>query len=383
MQSFYIDNAADLQTLCKKLETSHFLTVDTEFVRERTYYPQLALIQLGNHELSACIDPLAIDDLSPIKALFINESIPKVFHAASQDLEIFQLLFSALPTPIFDTQIVAAVLGLGDQIGYAKLAKEILNVDVDKTQTRTDWLRRPLSAQQIQYAEDDVRYLSQIYPILVQRLDDLGRTDWLKQDFQTLLDPKRYTPNPKTCWRKIKGINKLKGVQLAILQQLAAWRENLAIEKDQPRRRVIGDEHLLDMARLRPKNTEGLTKLRNININFVNRHNDALLACICQGEKMPRDQWPQLPAFTRLTQNQDAQIDALNAIVKLCAAKYKISATNLTSRKELEKLVQGERDLPILNGWRRHHGGQKLVEFLNGEKTLELCDGQIKIAIKA
>ena len=379
MQSLFIDQPEELERLCQQLAHSQFLSIDTEFVRERTYYPRLALIQIGNEDIAACIDPLAIDDLSPIKRLFQNRAITKVFHAASQDLEIFQQLFDELPQPLFDTQIAASVLGLGDQIGYANLVKEILDVELDKTQSRTDWLQRPLSTRQIKYAEDDVRYLTRIYPILLKRLDELDRRHWLDEDFAALTDPARYQPNPEQIWRKVKGVNRLKGVQLAILQALAAWREREAMERDIPRRRVIGDELLLDMARQRPKNIDALSKLRGISGGFVGRHGESVLALIQQAQQTPREQWPKLPKIVRLSAAEDAQVDALSAIIKLCAARYRINATNLTNRKELERLVTGERDLAILKGWRLHHGGTLLLEFLEGRSALRIVDKALTI----
>ncbi len=379
MQSRFIDQPEELERLCQQLAHSQFLSIDTEFVRERTYYPRLALIQIGNEDIAACIDPLAIDDLSPIKRLFQNRAITKVFHAASQDLEIFQQLFDELPQPLFDTQIAASVLGLGDQIGYANLVKEILDVELDKTQSRTDWLQRPLSTRQLKYAEDDVRYLTRIYPVLLKRLDELDRRHWLDEDFAALTDPARYQPDPEKIWRRVKGVNRLKGVQLAILQALAAWREREAMERDIPRRRVIGDELLLDMARQQPKNIDALSKLRGISGGFVGRHGESVVALIQQARQTPREQWPTLPKIVRLSAAEDAQVDALSAIIKLCAARYRINATNLTNRKELERLVTGERDLAILKGWRLHHGGTLLLEFLEGKSALRIVDKALTI----
>ena len=379
MQSLFIDKLDDLKQLCQQLQDSPFLSIDTEFVRERTYYPRLALIQIGNEEVAACIDPLAIDDLTPIKQLFQNPTITKVFHAASQDMEIFQFLFGELPTPSFDTQIAAAVLGIGEQIGYANLVKEMLGIELDKSQSRTDWLQRPLAKRQIRYAEDDVRYLTQIYPKLIERLDQLNRRHWLDEDFQALTDSRRYQPNPDKIWRKVKGVNRLKGAQLAIIQAVARWREEVAMEIDRPRRRIIGDELLVDMARIKPDNRAALAKLRGISPSIVERYGETLVALIKQAQQLPREQWPSLPRFVRLTAAQDAQVDALSAIIKLCAAQYNINATNLVNRKELERLVTGERDLAILQGWRKHHGGEQLLQFIEGKSMLTITDNELNL----
>lgn len=379
METRFITQAAELEQLCQQLSQSEFVTVDTEFVREQTYYPQLALIQIADQQTIACIDPLAIEDLAPLKQLFSNPAVTKVFHAAGQDMEIFYLIFGELPHPLFDTQIAATVLGQGEQIGYANLVKELLNVDLDKSHSRTNWLQRPLDPKQISYAEDDVRYLSQLYPLQLQALESQGRSDWLKEDFTELANPARYQSDPDTAWRKIKGLNKLKGLQLAILQKLSAWREQQAIDKDKPRRWIAADVIMLDIAKLRPKDIPALEKIRGITANLVQRNGDKLLQCICEAEAMPKEQWPNLPRPKRLTVGQDALVDVLSAIVKLSAQQYQITPTTLASRKELEQLVHGERELAILNGWRRHHGGEQLLAFLQGECQIRSQDNQLKL----
>lgn len=379
METRFVDQPADLTRLCQDLSESEFVTVDTEFVREQTYYPQLALIQVANEHLIACIDPLALDDLSPLQALFSNPAVTKVFHAADQDLEIFYLLFGELPTPLFDTQVAATVLGQGEQIGYANLVKEILKVDLDKSHSRTDWLQRPLDQKQIQYAEDDVRYLMQIYPIQKEALAQQGRANWLADDFASMTDPARYQIDPQATWRRVKGNNRLKGVQLAVLQKLCIWREQLAMEKDKPRRWIAADHILLDIARLRPKDMKALEKIRAIPANLVQRNGETLLQCVQQAEALPKEQWPKLVRPARLTGAQDALVDALSALVKLSADQFKISPTTLSNRKELEQLVQGERELDILRGWRLHHGGETLLAFLEGKCSLQANQGNLSL----
>jgi ribonuclease D len=370
MTTSFVTTHQDLVQLCAQLTGSPFIAVDTEFVRERTYYPQLALIQVTNGDVIACIDPLAIDDLTPLKTLFADRRTTKVFHAASQDMEVFYHLFGELPTPSYDTQIAATLQGLGDQIGYAALVQEMLGVELDKSHSRTDWLQRPLSDKQISYAEDDVRYLAKLYPMQREQLAELGRLEWLDDDFNLMGDPNRYRPNPATAWLRIKGLNKLRGVQLAILEKLGIWREERAMEKDQPRRRIAADETLLDIAKLRPKSLQALGKLRDIPESLVNKQGEALLKCVTDAEALPREAWPKLHLPERLSSAQDALVDALQAIMKLSAHQHQISITTLTSRKELEDLVRGERELSILQGWRRHHGGELLLEFLEGKSQL-------------
>jgi ribonuclease D len=372
METRFINQSAALAQLCDDLGRSEFVAVDTEFVREQTYYPQVALIQIANDKIIACIDPLTVDDLAPLKALFANPSVTKVFHAADQDMEIFFLLFGELPQPLFDTQVAATVLGQGEQVGYAKLVKEMLDIELDKSHSRTDWLKRPLDPKQISYAEDDVRYLAQLYPLQLESLAQQNRTDWLADDFAALTNPQRYQTEPADAWRKVKGTNRLKGVQLAVLQKLCVWREEQAIGNNKPRRWVVSDLILLDLAKLRPKDLKGLEKIRGLPSHLLQRHGQTLLDCIRTAEAMPREEWPRLPRHHRLSGAEEALVDALSAIVKLCAAQYQITPSTLTGRKELEKLVQGERDLPVLSGWRRHHGGEQLLAFLQGESELAL-----------
>lgn len=371
MSTHFIDNHHALAQLCAQLTGSPFIAVDTEFVRERTYYPQLALIQVSNGEVIACIDPLAIDDLTPLKSLFADPRTTKVFHAASQDMEVFYYLFGELPQPLYDTQIAATLQGLGDQIGYAALVQEMLGVELDKSHSRTDWLQRPLSDKQISYAEDDVRYLAKLYPMQRQQLEELGRLAWLDDDFNLMGDPNRYRPNPASAWLRVKGLNRLRGVQLAILEKLGAWREERAMEKDQPRRRIASDETLLDIAKLRPKTIQALGKLRDFPESLLNKQGEALLQCVRDAEALPKESWPKLNLPQRLDSAQEALVDALQAIMKLSAHQYQINITTLTSRKELEELVRGERELPILQGWRRHHGGEQLLEFMEGKSQLQ------------
>ncbi|HHJ80594.1 MAG TPA: ribonuclease D [Candidatus Tenderia electrophaga] len=380
METRFITQTAELEQLCQQLSQSEFVTVDTEFVREQTYYPQLALIQIADQQTIACLDPRAIDDLSALKTLFSNPAVTKVFHAAGQDMEIFYLIFGELPQPLFDTQIAATVLGQGEQIGYANLVKEILGVDLDKSHSRTNWLQRPLDPKQISYAEDDVRYLSQLYPLQLKALEAQGRSDWLAEDFANLGNPARYQSDPSTAWRKIKGLNKLKGLQLAVLQKLSAWREQQAIAKDKPRRWIAADIIMLDIAKLRPKDSQALAKIRGIPANLVQRHGDKLLQCIRDAEAMPKEEWPSLPRHKRLTPAQDALVDVLSAIIKLNAQQYKITPTTLASRKELEQLVHGEHELAILSGWRRHHGGEQLLTFLQGKSQLRSQDNQLELS---
>ncbi|MFW2134544.1 ribonuclease D, partial [Ectothiorhodospira haloalkaliphila] len=250
----FIDQPEALKAFCERLKGVDWFALDTEFIREKTYYPQLCLIQVATPEEVACIDPLNLEDLSPLTHLLFDPNITKVLHAASQDLEIFFHQQGRVPGPIFDTQVAASLLGHGDQVGYGKLIQLVLGVELEKGQSRTDWAQRPLETIQLRYAADDVHYLARAYPLMRQALEDNGRLAWLEDDFQRMQDPRTYQPDPETIWRRLKGINTLRGEQaLAVARNLARWREQEAMRLDRPRRWLLQDEVILDLARRKPR----------------------------------------------------------------------------------------------------------------------------------
>jgi len=365
-----IDTTDALLKACDRLADQDYLAVDTEFVREKSYYPVLCLIQIASPDVCVCIDPLAIDDLSPLAKLLFNKQTTKVFHAARQDLEILQLVLGEIPTPIFDTQIAATLLGLGDQIGYANLVKHFLDEQLAKGHARTDWERRPLSTEQLEYAADDVRYLVTLYPRIIDELTELGRLNWLEEDFTALTRPALYHNDPQAQWQRVSGVQKLKGVQLAILQQLAAWREQQAQQLNKPRKWILSDDILIAIAMQGPGKIDQLERIRGIHSSLLQHHGQALLALIAQAKSLPKEAWPMLTRRLKLSPNQDALLDAIIAIVKLQAALQRINHSALTSRQELEALIKGERDLPLLQGWRHGIAGEMVLAFLQGHTRL-------------
>ena len=375
-----IDTQEAFEACCQQFLHSRFLCIDTEFHRETTYYPELALIQLGDGQHTACIDPLALQDFEPLLALFRNTDIIKVFHAAGQDLEIFHHDFGCLPEPIFDTQIAATLLGYGEQIGYAALVKTCLNVELDKSQTRTDWMKRPLSHKQLEYAANDVLYLAQLFPDMEQKLQALGRLDWLAEDFALLSQLQNYEIDIDNIWRKTRGHQRLRGQQLAILQQLASWRETTAVKRNRPRRRILPDDALIDLAIQQPAQPDKICSLRSLNKCRVSEADAVQLAeCINRGLAIDKKHWPQLARKFKLRPEQDALVDSLQALLKLNALHHNINPTSLASRKHLEALVSGERDLELLKGWRKQHGGQQLVDFLDGKLSLLSQQGKLVV----
>jgi len=376
-QDLYINNADSLKSLCSKLAQGDWITLDTEFLRERTYRPQLCLVQLGNADTIACVDPQAIDDLSPLYELLADSSVVKVLHAASQDLEIFYQDMGTVPSPIFDTQIAASLLGHGEQVGYGKLVEMVCKTQLDKSQSRTDWSRRPLSEKQISYAADDVRYLRDVYHQLCSELAELGRTDWLKADFDAMTQAQKYEPDMENVWKRVKQHNRLKGVQLAVLKKLAQWREEKAVEKDKPRKWMASDDLLIDLSRTLPSTVDELSTLRSVDAKFVQHRGTFMLHLIAEAKQTPKEQWPVIKKFDKLSPGQDALVDYLWAAAKLKANEHQISLASLTTRKEVERLVSGDENVAVMKSWRHVLLGETLKRLIDGLILLKPLNGAL------
>lgn len=375
----FINTEADLITFCQQIVDTPWLAVDTEFLREKTYYAQLCLIQVATEDRIACIDPLAIADLKAILDIIYNPNVTVVFHAARQDLELFYLLRGELPSDVFDTQLAATVLGYGDQIGYGNLVKQCLSVNLEKAHSRTDWSKRPLDPDQIDYAADDVRYLRDVYKLLVKSLSEKNRTHWLTDDFAYLTDKNNYEPDPSSIWRKLKGAGRLKGVQLAILQKLAEWREHRAIKSNRPRRWILKDDILLDLARLAPETTKKMGLIRGLESSTIERFGKTFIELIASGKNIPKDQWPILKKPQILTTQQDAIVDALMALLRKFCDEQSIAPIAVASRKDIERMVTGDESIELLHGWRSEIVGHHLQAFLNGDIAITTNDKQLNI----
>lgn len=377
MTVLFIDSDKALDQFCSDIQHSTWLAVDTEFLRERTYFPQLCLIQIANDDIIACVDPLAIADLNPLLDLLYQPHITLVFHAARQDLELLYLLRKKLPQNLFDTQLAATILGDGDQIGYGNLVKQRLNVNLDKAHSRADWTQRPLNAEQLEYAADDVRYLRDLYHQMTAELEQQQRTQWLKEDFDALSEVDNYVADPETIWRKIRGAGKLKGIQLAVLQQLAFWREQRAVDRNRPRRWILKDEVMLDLARFAPEKIDKLSQIRGLEARDIDRNGKAIIEVISQAKQIPPEQWPVLLKPEPLTNQQEALIDALMALLRKFCDDQSITPIAVASRKDIEKLVRGEKDLPLLHGWRFQIVGHHLTDFIAGHLSVTADTQQI------
>ncbi|MCC6134907.1 MAG: ribonuclease D [Candidatus Contendobacter sp.] len=291
----YIADQPALADFCAGLRGADWLALDTEFIRERTYYPQLCLIQIASADRIACIDPLALPSLEPLLERLYDPATTKILHSASQDLEIFFHLRGAVPTPIFDTQRAALALEQGKQIGYAALVQQLLGVDLAKTHTRADWRRRPLLPEWLVYAADDVRYLPELYQRQRAALEECGGLAALVEDCAALADAEHYRPQPWAVWQRVREQQRLRGVQRAVLQEVAAWREEQAIAHDRPRRWILDDAALIELARRLPETLADLQQIPGLPATTLRRHGEILLARIATACAKPPGCWP-MPA---------------------------------------------------------------------------------------
>lgn len=366
MQEYFIDNHSALNEFCEKIRHSQWLAIDTEFIREKTYYPKFCLLQVCNGEVAACIDPLSIEDLSPILDILYQENILKVLHAAHQDLEIFHHLWDRVPQPIFDTQLAAAITGHGDQMGYAKLVHKVLHINLEKDQARTDWSQRPLDNAQLKYAINDVIHLGEVYLQLNRKLVESNRTDWLDAEYAHFASPSTYKIEADQAWKKVKGRQHLKGVQYAVLQTVAAWRETRAIASDRPRRWILKDEVLVDLARRMPLKIQQLERIRGLEAGLIKKHGQLLLDLIQQAKALPAENWPSDSIPTRkLNPAEEALADVMMCCLRLLADKHDITAAAIAGKKDLEKLITGDSNTTLMQGWRKKIAGDSLQQVTN------------------
>ncbi|MGY6276632.1 ribonuclease D [Methylomonas sp. MgM2] len=378
----YIDRPEQLPQLCEQISREPWIALDTEFLRERTYYPRFCLLQIAAPGWVACVDPLSIADLGPLFTAIYNPAITKVLHSCRQDLEIFYQITGRIPGPIFDTQIAAPLLGFQENPGYAMLVSSFLNINLSKAHTRTDWSTRPLSRDQIQYAADDVIYLCKIYSLMCEQLGKLGRLDWLESDFALLNDPELYQLTPENAWLKIRGKNKLTGRQLSILQALSEWREQTAQTENKPRNWLFPDDMLLELAKLQPVTMPELNKIRNINERSVNRYGKTICALIEAARQNPPKPLKEKDRPVKKTQQHEAILDVLNAVVRIRAEENSLNPVILATRKDLEQLLFGEESCALLHGWRYKMAGKELQSLLQGEYHLSLTPDTVVLTDK-
>lgn len=376
-----ITKTNDLSAICKKLAENDFLTIDTEFLRERTYWPKLCLVQLAGPD----IDPVAVDvlakgiDLAPLYDLMADENVVKVFHAARQDLEIFYNLAGEVPTPIFDTQVAAMVCGLGDSIGYSNLINELCGTRLDKGAQFTDWSRRPLSDKQLSYALDDVTYLREAYLNLRGQLKKQKRENWVREEMDILRDPATYENPPEEAYQRIK-LRSESPKTLAILKELAAWREREAQRRDVPRGHILRDDSLVDIAVHAPKNAAELAKSRKISADFAKGNaGRAILKCVADALVKPKKEWPQPVRKQRMPPEAGPALEMLKMLLRIEASENGVAAKLIASGDDLQALAMEDKpDIPALKGWRYEVFGADALALKDGKISLSLKGGRIR-----
>lgn len=364
-----------LRAYCDAAREQDFVCIDTEFMRESTFFSILCLVQVATAEEDAIIDPLAEDiDLTPLKELLLDESVTKVLHAARQDMEIFYRICDAVPGPIFDTQIAGMALGMGDSAGYSALVKGRLNINLDKGARFTDWSRRPLSEKQLSYALADVTHLRDLYPGVVEELEDKGRLNWVTEEMAQHMDESLYTFEPEEAWKRLK-LRGNKRPYLAALKAAAAWRERQAIKKDIPRRRILKDDAMYDLAQQRPRTIEALAKLRGIPRGFEKSSTaGGLVESIAAAVDNAADYAPPAPKIKHMPPSLGPRIEMLKTLLRLRTEVEGIATRLVANAKDIEQLAAfGERaEIQALTGWRREIFGQDALDMLRGKIALRL-----------
>jgi len=375
-----ITTTAELTALCETLARSDYVAVDTEFLREQTFWPLLCLIQLAGPEAEAVVDPLAPGlDLAPFYRLMADTSTVKVFHAARQDIEIIFLKAGIVPAPVVDTQVAAMVCGFGDSISYVNLVKKTTGTDLDKSSRFTDWSRRPLSSKQLDYALADVTYLRNVYLYLKDMLEKTGRTPWLQEEMAILIDPATYDTSPENAWQRLKL--RVKGRKsLAVLLELAAWRERLAQSLDVPRGRVLRDDALYDIANQIPASAEALGQLRTLSDGFArSQRAKEILEAVKVGLARDPKTLPKIERNEALSAEASATLELLKVLLKAAAAEHGVAPRIIADSEDLEQLATSdEANILALQGWRRTLFGEAALKLKRGELALTLVKGEVR-----
>jgi ribonuclease D len=371
----------ELAGVCARLATAPYVAVDTEFMREQTFWPKLCLVQIAANGIEILIDSQALDlDLSPLFDLMINEKVLKVFHSARQDIEIVHHLAGVIPHPIFDTQVAAMVCGFGEAVSYSMLVKRLLNRNLDKTSRFTDWSRRPLSDRQLTYAIGDVTYLRDLYPKLKAQLDQSERASWLNEEMAVLTDPATYELHPEQAWKRLKMRIKTPK-SLAVLMELAAWREREAQTQDVPRARILKDEALYDIASQTPRTQEDLGSLRTLHNGFArSMRGRAVLEAVGRGLERDPKTIPPIERGEPMPPEAQAVVDLLRVLLKARAGSHGVAPKLIATSDELEEIARSDdTDVPVLRGWRKKLFGDDALALKRGELALAIKDGEVTV----
>ncbi|MDX1710040.1 MAG: ribonuclease D [Rhodovibrionaceae bacterium] len=366
-----ISDTAALEAFCQRQRKADFIAVDTEFLRDNTYWPQLCLVQVGGPDEVAAIDTLAGIDLQPLVDLLNDESVLKVFHAGRQDLEIFFHLTGRLPHPIFDTQVAAMVCGFGDQVGYDTLARKLVGARIDKASRFADWSKRPLTERQLEYALADVIHLRPIYEKLSRKLEKSGRAGWLAEEMAVLTHPDTYKLTPELAWRRLKTKSSNRRY-LAVLRALAAWRETEAQRRDIPRNRVLRDEQLQDIAAHRPTSVKELARTRGLGRDFAGgRTGASLLAAIEAAMALPESELPEPRQREETPLGLGPLVELLKVLLKMKSEEHDVAHRLIASSADLEAIAADDNaDVPALSGWRREIFGEDALALKHGKLAM-------------
>lgn len=371
----------ELADACARLATAPYVAVDTEFMREQTFWPKLCLVQIAADGVEVLIDSQAPGlDLTPLFDLMVNEKVLKVFHSARQDIEIVHHLARVIPHPIFDTQVAAMVCGFGEAVSYSMLVKRLLNRNLDKTSRFTDWSRRPLSERQLTYAIGDVTHLRDLYPKLKAQLDQSQRASWLNEEMAVLTDPATYELHPEQAWRRLKMRIKTPKA-LAVLMELAAWREREAQTQDVPRARILKDEALYDIASQTPRTQEDLGSLRTLHNGFArSMRGRAVLEAVARGLERDPKTIPPIERGEPMPPEAQAVVDLLRVLLKARAGSHGVAPKLIATSDELEEIARSDdTDVPVLRGWRKKLFGDDALALKRGELALAIKDGEVTV----
>lgn len=376
-----IDTTAALEEACRLLAQSDFITIDTEFLRETTFWPELCLIQMASPQHEYIVDPMAKGlDLKPFFELMANSAVVKVFHAARQDIEIIFHLGDLIPHPIFDTQVAAMVCGFGDSVSYDQLVQKVKNVHIDKTSRFTDWSRRPLSEKQLDYALADVTHLRDVYLKLKGQLDAEGRAEWLTEEMAILESRETYDLPPEQAWQRLK-MRLRKPTELAVMQYVAAWREREARARNVPRSRVLKDDAIYEIAQQQPKDVEALGRLRTIPKGWERSSSGAaILEQVNTALALPKSEMPHLERHAHAPEGTQSAVELLKVLLRLTSEKHGVASKVIANSDDLEKIAaEGEKaQVAALQGWRKELFGDLALKLISGGVGLRFVDKRVE-----
>ena len=381
MENLPISSSDALAKFCEIQKKSDYITVDTEFLRDQTYWPQLCLVQIAGSDQAATIDTLATDiDLAPLYDLMADRALLKVFHAGRQDIEIFFHRTGSIPEPLFDTQVAAMVCGFGDQVGYEALISKLVGAQVDKSSRFTDWSHRPLTQKQLKYALADVTHLRPAYEKLAFTLEKNGRTHWLDQEMDILMDPETYRLDPEYAWRRIKSRNKNKRFH-AILRELAAWREREAQSRNIPRNRIMRDDAILEIAAQAPRSSNDLKRMRAVPKGYVNGEKSTdILEAVKRGKAVPEANLPRLEKYTPRPPRIGPVSDLLKVLLKHVTETQNVAPRLIASSEDLDRIAADDNaDVPALKGWRLELFGAQALALKAGRVALTAKGNRTRI----